>query len=85
MVPLRPFILASLHEDAGVARDPAVTDAHRRILDAWHASRSPVHRAGLELTVEALAGIWADHADYDPTWVGGRNGVVASTDARCAT
>ena len=68
LVPLRPLVLARLDHEAAAGRDPAVIAAHRRIIDAWHASRSPVHRAGLEAAVKALAGIWADHPDYDPTW-----------------
>ena len=68
MVPLRPFVTARLDEEDATGHDPAVVAAHRRIVDAWHASRSPVHRAGLELAVKAVAGIWSDHPDFDPTW-----------------
>jgi len=27
-----------------------------------------IYRAGLQVAVKALAGIWVDHGDYDPTW-----------------
>jgi len=56
LVPLRPIVLARLEEDEDASRDLAITTAHRRILDAWHASGSPIHRAGLEVAVKALAG-----------------------------
>ena len=39
MVPLRPFVLARLNQEDATGRDPAVIAAHRRILDAWRASR----------------------------------------------
>ncbi len=27
-----------------------------------------MHRAGLQVAVKALAGIWVNHGDHDPTW-----------------
>ena len=44
-------------------------DAHRQILAAFRLARyGTMHRAGLQVAVKALAGIWADHGDYDPGW-----------------
>ena len=89
MGPLRPFLTARLDEaQAAGSDDPDVLAAHRRILDAWHASRSPIHRAGLDAAVKAMAGIWAQHPDYDPTWPGvspqARRAVELAGDVRLA-
>ncbi len=68
MVPLHPFIMARLDDQEAAGDRPAVVAAHRRIVEAWHASRSPIHRAGLELAVKAVAGVWSEHPDYGPKW-----------------
>lgn len=68
MVPLEKFVDARLSAQAPTV-DAEVLGAHRRILEAYRASRyGTMHRAGLQVAVKSLAGIWASHPDYDPTW-----------------
>lgn len=50
-------------------RERAELAAHRRLLDAYRdAEQDSTHRASLEVALKALAGVWAEHPDYDPTW-----------------
>lgn len=68
MVPLEQFLQARLDEQEP-DEDPDVLKAHRRILAAFRSARfGTMHRAGLQVAVKALASIWAEHGDYDPTW-----------------
>ncbi|MFC3690341.1 DUF6221 family protein [Aquipuribacter hungaricus] len=70
MVPLDRFVAARLDEDPVTsARERAEAEVKRHLLAA-HARTRPftVHRAGYEFALRVVAGIWADHPDYDPTW-----------------
>lgn len=68
MVPLEQFVEARLYENTPAVNAAAVA-AHRKVLKAHRAARfGTMHHAGLQVAVKALAGIWADHADYDPAW-----------------
>ena len=42
--------------------------AKRHILEVHLASTSPAHRAGLEVSIRALAWVWRDLPDYDSSW-----------------
>ena len=69
MVRLDRFVEQRLDEDQTAGRDPAVVAAHRRIVDAYRASRDwSLHKAGVGLGLKAVASIYADHPDYDSTW-----------------
>lgn len=47
----------------------ALVAAHRRILDRYRQVQPfTVHHAGIGIGLKAVAGIWSDHPDYDPTW-----------------
>lgn len=55
------------------ARILADCEAKRRIVEMWvaRADDHPVttaHRTGLGLAIKALASVYADHPDYNPTW-----------------
>lgn len=69
MVPLEQFLQARFDEQEPGAVDPDVLGAHRRVLAAFRSARyGTMHRVGLQAAVKALASIWAEHSDYDPTW-----------------
>jgi hypothetical protein len=69
MVSLDGFVSARLHEDQELGRrSPTEVLAVQRIIAAHRAATSPVHRAGIGVALKALAGVWAQHPDYDPTW-----------------
>lgn len=70
-VALDTFLEARLAEQEGQTLDArAVADiaARRRIIAAHRASRSLIYRAGIEVALKALAGVWSDHPDFDPRW-----------------
>lgn len=56
---------AARHSPARTLREVA---AHRRIVAAYRDARTPTQRAALGVALKAVAGIWAEHPDYDPTW-----------------
>ena len=70
MVSMERFVAERLDEDpATTAREQAEADVKRKVLDAHHHSKPfTVLRAGIDIALRAIAGIWADHPDYDPSW-----------------
>ena len=71
-VPLDAFLDARLTEDSEkgpTGRERAELEAKRLILSAYTKARyGTMHRAGLHVAAKAIAGVWAGHADFDPSW-----------------
>ena len=70
MVSLELFLAGRLDEDTvSTAHEEAEADVKRQVLDAHHRSKPfTVHRAGIDIALRTIAGIWAEHPDYDPSW-----------------
>jgi len=71
MVPLDTFVADRLADDlpVGDARSRAEAVAKRQVLEAFRRARyGTMHQVGIGVALKAIAGIWADHADFDPTW-----------------
>ena len=63
------------------AREQAEADVKRQVLAAHHQSKPfTVHRAGIDIALKAIASIWADHPDYDPSWRSSRPLLPVSSD-----